>query len=442
MTELERFNKVWNGHFQAATKVPNVKGYTRRGYQTKTRYENILFSIWKHHPDWDLRNGFQIKCQDRAIYRVIELAISAGLLIKVKNYSTGKHTRLFHKNHSLFDAIFRNEKNKYGSWLNQDNKNNSKYYIIHELMLNNVRLSKDINMPYLDTKTVIKSRVYKKLNYDLTKLHILCKTMLPRYYKLWEKMNAAAVDKDLMFRSWLKFDNRELPTGRPYSYFCSTLNRKKKHKVFDPSMEYRDEFLTRVGLSDYYEVYDIKSEIPRINWLFHTGEWKDDNYDFYAEIIKDTEFIKYLDWQLDRGETKYTEYEDSMKQIFMRIYFGKGSDKQSYNGYLNNKLDRLGDDWMNYWIQQDEGFELNLDLWKVICDSVRKFCGVPIGNLIFWYAFFLETEVKIELLRSGKKVFNVYDGFYYNEDISKEIREILDTKSRYIYNEYMKVIKI
>jgi hypothetical protein len=105
-------------------------------------------------------------------------------------------------------------------------------------------------------------------------------------------------------------------------------------------------------------------------------------------------------------------------------------------------LDRLGDDWMNYWIQQDEGFELNLDLWKVICDSVRKICGTPIGNLIFWYAFFLETEVKIELLKRGKKVYNVYDGFYYNEDINNEIREILDTKSRYIYNEYMKVIKI
>jgi hypothetical protein len=234
------------------------------------------------------------------------------------------------------------------------------------------------------------------------------------------------------------YDNNGFPTGRPYSYFCSTGNDNKKHK--DPSLELRSQFLKRIGLPDYYEVYDIKSEVPRVNWLFHTGEWKEDSYDFYTEIVKDTEMMKYTDWAIERGETKYTKYEDSMKQIFMRIYFGKGSDHQSFNGWLDDKLKRLGNDWMKYWIQEENGFEINYDIWSLVCDSTRKIVGPSIGNLVFWFSFFIETEVKIELLERGKKVYNVYDGFYYKEDIKNEIVEILESKSKYVYNKYMKVI--
>jgi hypothetical protein len=432
MTDLEKFEKVWNGNFETTHWSGGINGFTRRAYKTKIKYEEILFSIWKHHPDWDVKNGFQIKCQDRTVYRVIDLAERAGLLIKVKNYSAGRHTRTYHKNYGLFDAVFKNQDNKYGSWLNKTDKDNKDYDIIHRLMIQETY--KDKNSPYVDKSLKLKSRRYKKLNYDLIKLHVLCEKMLPHYLKLRDKLNDQVDHQDLVMFTWLKFDKYDMPTGRPYSYFCSTLNRNKKHKVIDPSMEYRDDFLKRIGLPDYHEVYDIKSEIPRINWLFHTGEWKPDAYDFYTEIIKDTEFEKYLDWTLDRGETKYTDYEDSMKQLFMRVYFGKGSDKQSYNGYLKDRLQRPRRDGMNFYEAQDEGYELNYDLWTVVCDSTNKICGPSIGNLIFWYAFFIETEVKIELLKRGKKVYNVYDGFYYNEDIKDEIIDILDDKAKYVYN--------
>jgi hypothetical protein len=456
MTELERFNKVWNGHFQATRLYGHETRQTKRNRQTQERYENILFSLWKNHRDWkdeDGDDGFQINCkEDRTIYRVRELAEKAELLIMVKNYSVGNHTRTYHKNNVLFDLIFRNEDNKYGNWLNQiriiNNRNkdiiNNKY--IDEL--NNLKIS------YVDTrlKKKIPPGKLKRLNYDIEKLYQLSNTMLPHYHKLLLKLNKSITNEklkildnfnpdDFKLKSFLYFDQDGLPKGRPWSYFCSTLNDNKKHKRIDSSFEYRSEFLKMIGLSDYYEVYDIKSEIPRINWLFHTGEWKDDGYDFYTEIIKDAEFDKYLDWNLDRGETKYTDYEDSMKQLFMRIYFGKRSDKDSYNGYLKDKMKRGRKDGEDFLIAQDEGFELNYDLWTIICNSTRKICGAPIGNLIFWYAFFIETEVKIELLKRGKKVYNVYDGFYYNQDIKDEIIDILDVKSKYVYNKYMKSIR-
>jgi hypothetical protein len=256
---------------------------------------------------------------------------------------------------------------------------------------------------------------------------------------LLQTLNNSVVHDELKFITYVHYDKEGFPTGRPYSYFCSTGNDKKQHK--DASLELRSDFLKRIGIPNYYEVYDIKSEVPRVNYLFHTGVWKDDDYDFYSEIIKDTEMIHYLDWQVDRGQTQYTDYEDSMKQIFMRIYFGKGSDKQSFNGWLDDKLKRLENNWMDYWDLEDKGFEINYNVWQILCDSTRKIVGPPIGNLVFWFTFFIETEVKVELLKRGKKVYNVYDGFYFDKDIKDEIVELLKIKSKYVYNKFMKPIK-
>jgi hypothetical protein len=344
--------------------------------------------------------------------------------------------------------VFRGSENKFGNWLDLA-KALPKTDIIHNLLQEEFD---NTDIPTLSSVKIITKKI-KKLNFDLEKLHILSGDIFTRYYKLLLKLNKTAIHNELKFMSFIHFDKDGMPTGRPYSYFCSTLNSKKKHKI--TAGEFRKDFLTRIGLPDYYEVYDIKSEIPRINYLFHTGEWKDDSYDFYSEIIKDTGMLENLGDTIPRGETEYTHYNDSMKQLFMRIYFGKGSDLQAWQGYMTEKLEREGLslvkknkeiilDEGKYWffgdmLDNDEG--LNLKLWKIISASTRKICGPSIGPLIFWYSFFIETEVKIELLKRGKKVYNVYDGFYFNKDIKDEIIDLLKVKSKYVYNKYMKPIQ-
>jgi hypothetical protein len=440
MSELEKFNSVWKFEGQ-------------RAKTTQEQYENILFSIWKHHQDYEDEIGFPLKCFDNnTIYRVVKLALDAGLLIKTKNYSTGNHTRLYHKNLVLFDMIFRDKDNKYGKWLDST-KTNPEIDIIQCLLEDEfIKIGKDIDIPYVPTSS--KSKKVKKLNYDLEKLHNLSAKIFPYYYELLLELNKAVIHNELKFISFIYFDKQGLPTGRPYSYFCSTLNPKKPHK--DTSGEFRNDFLNRIGISDYEEVYDIKSEIPRINYLFHTGEWKDDTYDFYSEIIKDTNMLEKTGDAIPRGETEYTHYNDSMKQLFMRIYFGSGSDYQAWKGYLDERLQReklieiknkkktiLDEGKHKYFLDMlENGEDMYFDLWKIVSASTEKICGASIGNLIFWYSFFIETEVKIELLNRGKKVYNVYDGFYYNKDIKNEIIEILKVKSKYVYDKYMKVIKI
>ena len=48
----------------------------------------------------------------------------------------------------------------------------------------------------------------------------------------------------------------------------------------------RTEFLKKLNLSNYKQVYDIKSEVPRTTILSNTGTWKPDSWDFYSEIVK------------------------------------------------------------------------------------------------------------------------------------------------------------
>jgi hypothetical protein len=216
-------------------------------------------------------------------------------------------------------------------------------------------------------------------------------------------------------------------------------------------MEFRKDFLNRVGISDYREVYDIKSEFPRVNYLFHTGEWKDDSFDFYSEIIKDLN-VKDILWSgddyilvdgdtLSRSGSNTTDYNDSMKQLFMRIYFGKGTDRQSYNGYDKERLKRVKDVGI-FKKMLDNGEGIDFSFWSVVCNSTRKVVGQPLGNLVMWFSFFIETEVKIELLNRGRVVYNVYDGFYFNGDIKDEIIDLLKVKSKFVYDNYMKVIRL
>jgi hypothetical protein len=431
--QLDRFNAVW-------------KFSGKRGRLTRMNYEHILFSIWKHHNDWDSENGFEIKCfRHRTMARVRKMAEEAGLLIRTRNYFVGDHTNEYHKNQPLFDFIFRGSDNRYAEWLMESERYN--YDIIDVELRKEFEDIKFKKNHFFTMKTEQQERHIKrmenkkqKLNYDIRMLYIICYEMLETYMDHLVTLNRAVPHRDLEFISYLYFDGNGFPKGRPYSRFCSTGNDNKKHR--DDSLELRTQFLKRIGLPDYYEVYDIKSEVPRINWLFHTGEWKDDSYDFYTEIINDYE-TRCPDPdgdRISRGKAGDEYYNDSMKQLFMRIYFGKGTWKQAYDGYKEEKLAREKAKIYWPWAKDEDFIPYDFNDWYELCVATENICGPTIGPLIFWYSFFIETEVKIELLNRGKKVYNVYDGFYFNQDIKDEISDILKIKAKYVYEKYMKPV--
>jgi hypothetical protein len=443
MIDLNQFNRYW-------------KFGGQRGAATQRRYEEVLFSIWANHRDND-GQGFSIKCiqntpEYNTICRVVDRAIKSGLLIQTSKYQVNVFSRHFHKNDVLFNTVFKSGKNKYKDWL-------SNRTIENDIIL---KLSTSDNRNYQSVTIKTKKDRTKtiKLNYDIDKLRELSNGWLSYYRSKVDELNAAAIDEGLKFTksSFLRLDDEGMPKGRPTSFFCSTLNDKKAHK--NNNHVSRRDYLDSIGLTDYGEVYDIKSEVPRVNYLFHNGAWKDDNYDFYSEIIKDAGFIDTLYGSDDfiyvqgdtisRGGSEYSHYNDSMKQLFMRIYFRDRGRSEEWN-YGRYKIDRVkrikkeggGVEYFKRAIENRE--DLNFDVWNKLCNSVDRVCGLSIGNLIWWYCFMIETEVKIELLGRGKAVYNVYDGFYYDvndKSIKDEIEKLLIEKSAIIYEKYMKCVRL
>jgi hypothetical protein len=436
LTEFEKFNQVWKAY-------PPFNG--QRGKQTERKYKEVIYSLWKNHRDWkdeDGEDGFQINCKEKGtIYTVRNLMEESGLLIRVSDYSTGHHTRTYHKNTDLFNLAFINSDYTYANWLNNP-KSKDIIDDIYSDEFNNVKF--DYVNKYLKTKN-LKTKL-QKLNYNIEKLYRISKPMLEYYHDLALRLNNSVNIPGLKLKTFLYFNDEGLPKGRPYSYFSNTLNPEKKHKKIDTSYQTRTDFLNANGLSDYYEVYDIKSEIPRVNYLFHTGEWRDDSFDFYQEIINEYDKVIRYSGRLDRGETQRTHSNDSMKQLFMRIYFGKGSDSASFGGRVQEKQKRLDNTKIDdsgltelelYQWSLEYGWKVIKDDWFILCEKTREVVKPSIGNLIFWYSFFIETEVRNELLNRGKHVYNVYDGFYYNQDITEEIKELLKIKSKFVYEKFM-----
>lgn len=452
MTEKERAEKIWK-----------LKG--QRWETALANREKIFFSLWKNHRerknDYDEGDGgFQMAGKlsgkkNRAFYQVIELALKAGFFIKTREAIREKSTRLFRKNKPLFKKIYETD---YKQFIKTTKSSDD------EILQEKIKQINDFDVKELANRDAKKSlkvskTTIEKLNYDVYKLYDLKKTMLPYYFDLMKRLNNAAISDELKFTSYLRFDTKRgcvgLPTGRPSSYLCQTLNEENEHDE-DEVGEFRGEFFSRIGIPDYELVYDMKSQVPRVNFLFHTGEWRPDSYDFYREILNNTRACQVGEDLITRGKTKLTGQADSMKGIFMRIYFGRKRKEDLFRNYRYGFLKRHKDyeteieEWPGGPITTRYDHPGNYTTikeneWIDYYNTTQKIVGPSIHNLIWWFCFFLETEVKIELLDKGKTVYNVYDAFYfdkrYKEETKAEIIEILKDKARAVYENWMKPLQ-
>lgn len=186
--------------------------------------------------------------------------------------------------------------------------------------------------------------------------------------------------------------------GRVFNNLSLTKSGKKEYKKQDFRIN-RDDYLKSIELNNYGEIYDIKSEIPRLT------DYLNGNHDFfeiddYYKYFLDN--VNYKDILMDR---------QNVKDLFMRCYFSKTLNEsyKNYNFSVKNKYGGYSKE--NYGKLYNE------------IDKIGK-----LGNEIFLWTSLLELYVLDDIYkRIGIKLLNVYDGFYGDlrkkEELRKEIEK-------------------
>jgi hypothetical protein len=184
------------------------------------------------------------------------------------------------------------------------------------------------------------------------------------------------------------------------SALCLTRSGKKTYDPADARVLRRD-YLDAIGLPDYEEIFDIKSEIPRVTDLVMGVEKaRDLNYDY---------------WECDGLEREY------VKKLGMRVYFEKSKATYAWHAVsennFNNNMKAYRDIRDSYPAMLAEMFEGKNRVW----DALRaKF--TPIGNEVFWWTSLIEMEIIRDFYdRTGNILLNVYDGFYGKKEWRDEV---------------------
>ena len=147
------------------------------------------------------------------------------------------------------------------------------------------------------------------------------------------------------------------------------------------------------GYGDYLEVFDIKTQVPRLTYILQGGKYEDVP-DFYKipglsrDLVKMMMLPAYFDRTLPLGQWHT-----------LRMFL-KGQKLYGYDPSLETYKEMRG-----LWY---ECFE---KVWSHLRGFMR-----PIGPEIFlWSGLWEQLIIKEARERLGKVVLNVYDGFYYRD---------------------------
>lgn len=159
----------------------------------------------------------------------------------------------------------------------------------------------------------------------------------------------------------------------------------------------RDKKLLAEGLSGDF---DIKSCVPRLTYYMNRGVWLDMSKDLYTMVYEASGLTR--EWT--------PALRDHLKMAFFNLYF-VDVPYRSWGAYKNNdKIEKM--------VPLCDRFsqEEVLKLFKAVRDVMLE----PRGPGIFYEESLVEIEVMYRVLKSGRRIVNVFDGFYFGDDISKE----------------------
>jgi len=214
---------------------------------------------------------------------------------------------------------------------------------------------------------------------------------------------------NLRFEQVTKYKKISLQVkGRAFNALCFTKSGKKTYLKSDKRLN-RKDYLKINGYQDYIEVFDIKTEIPRLTYILQGGNY-DDIQDFYIVAGLDREAVK-----------KFT----------MSAYFGKSAKAESWHSLRrflqDKKVSKVSAELREIW---------NKEFYKV-WDHIHNLMK-PIDSEIFlWTSLWEQLIIKEAREQLGIILLNVYDGFYYKDiNIKNELERIAKETSVIVKNKY------
>ena len=236
--------------------------------------------------------------------------------------------------------------------------------------------------------------------------------------KLNEKLDEAQkIVFDVKF-SWSKGDKAVNKIGIRATN--SLVSCKKEKELDDPDwIVYRDDVLKEL---DYNYEYDVKSSVPRINYLLNNGVWLDDSIDLYEKMYN--EFINMkpeekLEWNKENRKI--------FKSLFMRGYFDTKSMIAGHIKYeIGKRVEYKRKDW--------QGIDNTMVAYKKAIENVIG--STERDSEIFLHESCIYMDVYEQLLNDGYNVLQVYDGFYMNKE-NKDIQKLIENKAMNYYNKYI-----
>ena len=181
--------------------------------------------------------------------------------------------------------------------------------------------------------------------------------------------------------------------GRVFNALCFTKSGKKQRYMKSDKRLFRTEYLNYKGLPDYEEVFDIKSQIPRLTYILQGGNY-DDIEDFYSIGGIERQIVKKLSMNTYFDKSKATGTWHTCRWFLLK-YFDK---EQRQNKEIKEKAKEQFKKWFG-----------------TIWDYYSKLF-TPIGSEIFlWTSLWEQLIIKEAREQLGVHIVNVYDGFYYND---------------------------
>lgn len=179
----------------------------------------------------------------------------------------------------------------------------------------------------------------------------------------------------------------------------------------------RAEMLQAKFGEDWTEI-DVKSSVPRVNYLLTHGEWLENDLDFYERMYgKPFESL-----------TMRTQY----KYFFMRLYFGNSEKQIAHQLRLTHQTDNF---------VKVHGRRAALDVIGMARDSMIAAIGRSYGSEIFLHESCIYIDVFAALVKRGFRLIQVYDGFFIKgilaESETAEIHSIIKSCAEAYYKRYI-----